>query len=117
MEVIDEFTLSFFGILPRTSPPTGKRSSPPVKKTVVLKFLLNYMSTMPPVLELSMSTTNPCTQTQLMTTSVVLYSRDAWPLLIRLMVLLTALSFDSWPFFAIFPRDSVLDCRLRLEVP
>ena len=62
MEVIDDCTVFFFGILPHTLMPTGKssspsspfpleqvqESSPETKKAVVLKFL-----------ELSLSTTIP----------------------------------------------------------
>jgi hypothetical protein len=48
MELIDDCTVSFFDILPHTLLSTGKRSHAPV-------------------LELSLTTTIPCTQTQLMT--------------------------------------------------
>ncbi len=56
MEVIDDCTVFFFGILPHTLLPTGKNSSPSSpfrtrklkKKTVVLKFLELNFSCMPP---------------------------------------------------------------------
>ena len=81
MEVIDDCTVFFLGILPHTLPTTGKSSSPtspfpleqaqdsspPPKKTgctLVFRVEFEYYT---PVLELSLSTMIPCTQTQLMT--------------------------------------------------
>ncbi len=53
MEVIDDRTVFFFGILPDTLLPTGKSSSPSSSfrtRKVVLKFLELSLSTMPPSL-------------------------------------------------------------------